>query len=121
MGSCLCHGKSLLNVNTVTAYDQCWHCCKKHFITAWTLWNEFNYQTINLSAIEGNLRLSIMHIQYTNEEIAKKIRELSLDIEKRDLTKVTEERWESLINAIQESIYKEFPDLKQKYDDFLKK
>jgi len=116
---CPCHGNSRINAEVVFAQEQCWWCCRKHVIIAWTLWNEFNYQTLNLASIEGNLRLAIQHIQYMDKDVAMQIRGICLDIEKGHLEKVTEDRWDDLINVIQERIYLKFPDMRQRIDEFI--
>ena len=54
---CACHGGSRLAVADILAFDQCLFCGMKHLTTAWSLWNEFSYQDLNLAAIDGQLRL----------------------------------------------------------------
>lgn len=119
--SCLCHGPSRINAENVSAYEQCLFCLQKHTVTAHALLTEYGYTEKNLSFIEGQLRLAILHCQYIAEDIAKKLREVAVSIEKRDLSEVTAKKLEDVMDLIQKRIYEEFPDLKQKYEDFLKK
>lgn len=118
---CPCHGDSRIDVVNVDAYEQCLECCKKHTVTAYCLYNEFNYQDINLAVIEGQLRLAVNHCMYEQPEIAKELRELALDIGNRDFIKVNNERFEQIINEIQAAIYKKFPEIKQKLEAVLTK
>lgn len=115
---CPCHGKSGFEAKNITAFDQCLYCAKKHLITAWSLWNEHNYQDLNLEAIAGQLRLTVQHSMYIEKDIADKVRDLSLKIEKRELTEVTEKAFEEVILELQNKIYAEFPEMKKRFDDF---
>lgn len=118
---CVCHGPSRLKADNISAYEQCRFCGSKHLVTAHALLTEYGYADKNLSHIDGQLRLSILHLQYIEEDIAKMIREVAVKIEQRDLSEVTAEKLEEIIGMLQKRIYEEFPDLKQKHEDFLKK
>lgn len=111
--SCNCHGDSRLHLANVMAYEQCRFCGMKHLTTAWSLWNEFTYQELNLAAISGQLRLAVNHLQYIEADIALQIRELAHKIEERRLNEVENDEFEKIILALQDSIYKAFPDMKK--------
>ena len=115
---CPCHGDSRIEVLDVSAYEQCLECLKKHVVIAYCLYNEFNYQDLNLAVIEGNLRLAVNHCMYDLPDVAKEIRALALDISNRDFVKVNNERFEQILNEIQDAIYKKFPEIKEKYENF---
>lgn len=92
----------------------------KHLTIAWTLYNEFGYEDLNLAAVDGQLRLAVMHLQYIERDYCNKLRDISVAIEERKLDVVTNEKFQEAMNELQEKIYKEFPDIKQKYTDLKK-
>lgn len=111
---CACHGGSKLAVTDILAFDQCLFCGMKHLTTAWSLWNEFSYQDLNLAAIDGQLRLAIGHLQYIEPELCRRIRDIALKIERRDLEGVSSKAFEDLLEELQESIYRENPDMRER-------
>ena len=119
--SCGCHGSSRIFAEQVYAQEQCLFCAMKHLTVAWTLFNEFGYEDMNLASIDGNLRLCISHMQYTDKAFCLQVRNLAVAVEKRNFDEATNEVFEDLIKQLQAKIYVEFPDMKQKLDDILKK
>lgn len=116
--SCGCHGKSGAVVRDVLAFEQCSHCTGKHLITAWSLFNECDYQQINLDAIAGQLRLAVNHCMYIFPELATKCRQIAIDIETAELDKVTNERFEEALKSLHEFTAKEHPEQQQRYEEF---
>jgi hypothetical protein len=116
---CNCHGDSRLNIENVMAFEQCRFCGMKHLTTAWSLWNEFTYQELNLAAISGQLRLAVNHLQYIERDIALQIRDLSIKIEERKLNEVKTNEFEKIILTLQDRIYEAFPDMKKEINRFL--
>lgn len=117
--SCNCHGDSRLHLDNVMAYEQCRFCGMKHLTIAWSLWNEFTYQELNLAAISGQLRLAVNHLQYIEVDIALQIRDLAIKIEERRLSEVKTDEFELIISSLQDRIYKAFPDMKDEINRFL--
>lgn len=119
--ACGCHGATRINVDTVFATEQCWFCCQKHVVTAHALLTEYGYTDKNLAMIDGQLRLAVTHCMYSDESLAKMIRNIAVKIEKRDINEKTTKELEDVIDIIQQKIYQQFPDLKQKHDGLLNK
>lgn len=115
---CKCHGDSRINAETIFAQEQCRFCSLKHLSTAYALFNEYKYEDLNLAAIDGQLRLAIMHIQYVERELCEKIREIAVNVEERKFDLVTNEKFEEALTMLQESIYKAFPDIKEDFEKF---
>ena len=74
---------------------------------------------MNLAMIDGQLRLAVTHCMYNDELLAKIIRDIAVKIEKRDITEKTMKDLEGVIDIIQQKIYQQFPDLKEKHDALL--
>jgi hypothetical protein len=112
------HGMSLTETKNVLPFDSCLFCTKKHLLQAWGAFTELGYEEQNLDYVASQLRLAVPHCQYLNRDLALKIRELSVDVEARKFDSTTEKRFEELLNAIQEEIYKTFPNIKDDFEKF---
>ena len=101
MAKCNCHGKRGVATTSVSPYDQCVSCARKHIVKAWTLWNEFTYTEDNRDFITGNLRLAVDHLMYEHREIALMARDLAMLVEAKKDAEATG-AWDGLLTAIRE-------------------
>ena len=102
MAKCNCHGKRGVATASVSPYDQCVACARKHIVKAWTLWNEFTYTEDNRDFITGNLRLAVDHLMYEHRDIALMARDIAMLIEERKDTEAAK-GWGGLLTAIREA------------------
>ena len=75
---------------------------------AWTLFNEYGYEDLNLASIDGNLRLAIQHLQYIERDFCQQIKDIAVNIEKRKFDLVTNEKFIDCIKYIQQKIKTKF-------------
>lgn len=116
MASCNCHGKRGVATTSVSPYDQCTACARKHIVKAWTLWSEFTYLDDNRDFITGHLRAAVDHLMYEHRAIALQARDLAMALEENRDVELDME-WPELLIAVREAFYADHPDAKKRLED----